>query len=168
VAGYPAPNQAVPPVAPRARRGAALPVLLSVLGVVLVLFVGAGVFAYRTFFDGVKTSSGAPDRPAVTGTPAAVQPSTRSPGQQPAGPGTAEEVTGDLDRYKVGDCLTVDDATNNVAPAKCADAGAYKVLLRKDGTIDDSVCRNTDATMSLYEDADGTARDFVLCVGPAK
>ena len=41
-----------------------------------------------------------------------------------------------------------------------------KVLLRKDGTIDDSVCETTEATMSLYEDADGTARDFVLCVGP--
>jgi hypothetical protein len=140
---WPAPGSPPSPPSPPgppspARRGKALPILIGVLGMVLVLFVAAGFVAYRTFFDGVK----APSR-------------------------TAEEVTGDLSRYKTGDCLSVDDATNNVEPATCSDAGAYKVLLRKDGTIDDSVCRSTDATMSLYEDADGTARDFVLCVGPA-
>jgi len=157
--GYPPPNGTnQQPAPPRPRRGKALPILLGVLAVVLVLFAGAGVFAYRTFFDGVSTSPGS-DTAAGT-TP------TTAPTAQPSGANTSEEVTGDLGRYKKGDCLTVDDATNNVAPATCSDAGAYKVLLRKDGTIDDSVCETTEATMSLYEDADGTARDFVLCVGP--
>jgi hypothetical protein len=157
--GYGAPPPTGSPPRP-ARRGRALPILLAVLGVVLVLFVGAGVVAYRTFFDGVKTPTD-----STAGTP--TTPPAAQPSAQATGAGTAEEVTGDLSRYKVGDCLTVDDATNNVEPATCADAGAYKVLLRKDGTIDDSVCQRTDATMSLYEDADGTTRDFVLCVGPA-
>jgi hypothetical protein len=162
---WPAPGSPPSPPSPPgpARRGKALPILIGVLGMVLVLFVGAGFVAYRTFFDGVK----APSRTAGTPPPpAAAQPSAQ-PSAQPTAAGTAEEVTGDLSRYKTGDCLSVDDATNNVEPATCSDAGAYKVLLRKDGTIDDSVCRSTDATMSLYEDADGTARDFVLCVGPA-
>jgi hypothetical protein len=163
--GYPEPSGAnqQQPAPPRPRRGKALPILLGVLAVVLVLFAGAGVFAYRTFFDGVKTSP-ASDTAADATTPQ-TSPTSR-PSVQPTGANTSEEVTGDLSRYRKGDCLTVDDATNNVAPAKCSDAGAYKVLLRKDGTIDDSVCQTTEATMSLYEDADGTTRDFVLCVGP--
>jgi hypothetical protein len=143
-----------------------LPVLLAVLGVVLVLFVGAGVMAYRTFFDGVKAPPGSPGAAATT--PAAVAAGGETPAAQPTGgAGTEEEVTGDLSKFKQGDCLTVDDA-NNVEAANCTDAGAYKVLLRKDGTIDNSVCESTDATMSLYEDAQGTTRDLVLCVGPAK
>jgi hypothetical protein len=159
--GAPGPGSPYGPAVPPARRGKALPVLLSVLGVVLVLFVGAGVFAYRTFFDGVKDppeSAGAAATPTGTGEPAA----------QPTGAaGTEEEVTGDLSKFKQGDCLTV-DGDNNVEAAKCSAAGAYKVLLRKDGTTDDSVCESTEATMSLYEDADGTTRDLVLCVGPAQ
>jgi len=162
--GYPAPNGPNhQPAPPRSRRGKALPILLGVLAVVLVLFAAGGVFAYRTFFDGVATSPGGDTAAGATTPPASP---AAQPSGQPTGANTSEEVTGDLGRYKKGDCLTVDDATNNVAPARCSDAGAYKVLLRKDGTIDDSVCATTEATMSLYEDADGTARDFVLCVGP--
>jgi hypothetical protein len=40
------------------------------------------------------------------------------------------------------------------------------VLLRKNGTLDDSVCDSTGATFSLSQDAPGSTKDFVLCVGP--
>ncbi|GAA0963317.1 hypothetical protein GCM10009558_082310 [Virgisporangium aurantiacum] len=82
-------------------------------------------------------------------------------------PGGEQEVSGDLSGYKQGDCLTVDEADDNkVEKAKCTDPGAQKVLLRKNGTLDDSVCDTTDATFSLSQDAPGSTKDFVLCVGP--
>ena len=79
---------------------------------------------------------------------------------------SVESVEGDLDKFKTGDCLTIKDPNNTVKSAKCTDAGAYKVLLRKDGTADDEVCADTEATTSLSQDDTGTKNDFVLCVGP--
>jgi hypothetical protein len=77
-------------------------------------------------------------------------------------------VEGDLARFKVGDCLTITGAENNVNPAACTAGGAYEVLLRRDGTTDEKVCDSTDATEILYQDGVGTRNDLVLCVAPAK
>jgi hypothetical protein len=77
---------------------------------------------------------------------------------------TEESVEGDLTRFSVGDCLTITGAENTVSPATCTDSGAYKVLLRRDATTDQAVCDSTEATQALYQDADGTSEDLVLCV----
>jgi hypothetical protein len=80
-----------------------------------------------------------------------------------------ESVQGDLDKFKTGDCLTIDEANNNnVEASSCTATGAWKVLKRQDGTTSDSACDGTDATESLYQDASGTTDDFVLCVAPVK
>lgn len=170
VPGFPPPDPAhlPPPTAygpapVPARRSRALPIALGALGLVLVLFAGAAFVAYRMYL--ADSFAGEPTKPAAQ--PSAVQSATQ-PAAQPAGTGApAETVTGDLSRFKLGDCLTVDDTNNHVEPAKCTAANAYKVLLRKDGTLDDSVCDTTAATMSLFEDGPGSTEDFVLCVGPA-
>ena len=62
--------------------------------------------------------------------------------------------------------ISHEDPWGDVIAVKTSYGIFIHCMLRKDGTIDDSVCQTTEATMSLYEDADGTARDFVLCVGP--
>jgi len=79
-----------------------------------------------------------------------------------------EEVSGDLSGFRKGDCLNVDEAKDNrVEKATCTAPGAQKVLLRKGGTLDDSACVAVNAAFSLSQDASGSAKDFVLCVGPA-
>lgn len=156
------------PAAP-ARRG--LPIVLGVLAVVLVLCIGGGSAAYF-FFVAEETPADGADPVAVASSPrvsspaAAVPSNTPSPSKPAAG--GEEEVSGDLSGYKQGDCLTVDEANDNrVEKAKCTDPGAQKVLLRKNGTLDDAVCQTTAATFSLSQDATGSSKDFVLCVGPA-
>jgi hypothetical protein len=162
------------PAVPSARPGRGLPIVIGVLAVVLVLCVGGGAAAYF-FFIAEETPA---DRPAAAISPSAIEsvaasaPPASSPSpsasasKRPAG--GEEEVSGDLSGYKQGDCLTVDEADDNrVTKARCTDPDAHKVLLRKNGTLDDSVCQSTEATFSLSQDASGTARDFVLCVGPA-
>jgi hypothetical protein len=152
-----------------------VPIVVGVLAVVLVLCIGGGAAAY--FFFVADGSPGDGDRQAAVGsptdvgsasaTPAVGAPAASStPTKQPGG-GGEETVSGDLSGYRQGDCLTVDESDDNrVEKAECTDAGAYKVLLRKDGTLDDSVCANTRAEFTLSQDASGTARDFILCVGP--
>jgi hypothetical protein len=143
--------------------GAVLGVLVLVCAMGLFL-VGLGSTAGDDTGDtGFERADpvGTSERPtaAPTGTP-------RNP-DGPASP-TEESVEGDLARFKVGDCLTITGAENNVNPAKCTDGGAYKVLLRRDGTADEKVCDSTDATEILYQDGVGTSNDLVLCVAPAK
>jgi len=142
--------------------------------VVLVLGIGGGAAVYFMFLTGDSPAGN--DRPAAVGSTSPVgsastgantptAPASSPPATQQGG--GEEDVSGDLSGFKQGDCLTVDEAKNNrVEKANCTDAGAQKVLLRMDGTLDDAVCHSTEATFSLSQDATGTVRDFVLCVGP--
>jgi hypothetical protein len=136
--------------------GAILGVLVLVCAMG-VLLVGLG----STAGDGAGSERadpvGASERP--TGTP-------RNPDGSDSP--TEESVEGDLARFKIGDCLTITGAENNVKPARCTDGGAYKVLARRDGTTDERVCDSTDATEILYQDGIGTSDDLVLCVARAK
>jgi len=91
---------------------------------------------------------------------------------RPAGPVRTATVGASVPG-KEGDCLTITGADNSVKPAKCTDAGAYKVFLRRDGVdaaTRQSVCDavEDDFTDILYVDAVGTSDDLILCVGPAK
>lgn len=97
----------------------------------------------------------------ATPTSAATPTSTGSP--------SSYDLEGDLDRFKQGDCLTITGTDREVKPARCTDAGALKVFLRRDG-VDasrDDVCEavDDDTTDILYIDAVGTSDDLVLCVG---
>jgi hypothetical protein len=153
--------------------------VIGVLAVVLVLGIVGGAAVYFMFLAGDSLAGDSPagnDRPAAVGSPsstgsasAVASTQTAAATSPPAAQqgGGEEAVSGDLSGFKQGDCLTVDEAKNNrVAKAKCTDTGAQKVLLRKDGTLDDAVCQSTEATFSLSQDATGSTRDFVLCVGP--
>ncbi|MFY1673514.1 LppU/SCO3897 family protein [Plantactinospora sp. WMMB334] len=138
-----------------------------VLGVVL-LCCGGGVAAVLFVDDGAE--------PGAAGGQQSTAPSTRAPtpkgGPTPeddATPPDEESIKGDLDRFKKGDCLTIDEATDEVDEVGCGTRGALKVLLRKDGTISESACSATDYTQYLYQDgAVGTLQDFILCVAPAR
>jgi hypothetical protein len=169
--GYAVPGQGGGPAAPPARRGNALPIVLGVLAAVLVLCIGGGAAAYFFFVAEESPADGA-DRPVAATSPSGGGSVAATPAKSPSGTaqpggGGEEEVSGDLSGYKQGDCLTVDAADDNkVEKAKCTDPGAQKVLLRKNGTLDDSVCESTEATFSLSQDAPGSTKDFVLCVGP--
>jgi hypothetical protein len=151
----------------RRSRGKA-PLILGILGAVGLLCVGltaAAVLIAGRVGDSVDDP--AASDPLVGGTPPAGTSGEPRPSAPAGGGGSPSEgeVQGDLSRYKTGDCLTV-SANNTVKPAKCTDRGAYKVLLRRDGTTNDSVCESTDATESMYQDAAGTRQDFVLCIAP--
>jgi hypothetical protein len=166
------------PAAPPARRGLAGPILFGVVAAVLMLAAMGAAGLYFTRAGGDDTA----DPPAATGpagAPASAGASTRPSAGPPAGDQAAGDqasgdktaggegaITGDLSGFRTGDCLTVNDTDDHVAPARCTDADAYEVLLRRDGTTDEAVCQATDAVMSLYEDGPGTSRDLVLCVGP--
>jgi hypothetical protein len=152
---------------PPSRSRAPLIIVGAVLGV-LVLVCALAVFVVRLGAtadgdDGTERAGPAPTSEAPATTPTA-PPTGPSADDSP----TEESVEGDLARFKVGDCLTITGAENTVNPAGCTDSGAYKVLLRRDGTTDEKVCDSTDATEILYQDGAGTSRDLVLCVAPAK
>ncbi len=157
-----------------ARTGRRVPIVIGVLAVVVVLCIGGGAAGYF-LLGGEETSRERPaalETPSVLGsaaeTPSAPPPvATASATRSPAG--GEEEVSGDLSGLRQGDCLTVDESDDNrVEKATCTEPGAQKVLLRKGGTLDDSACRTVNAAYSLSQDASGSARDFVLCVGPAR
>jgi hypothetical protein len=138
------------PMAPTRRRRIPPVVVFGVLAGVLLLCAAGSVTTYLLLahrHSGAGPSSAGPPGSAVQ-------------------PGDEEAVTGDLARFKQGDCLTVEPSTNHVTAAPCTTTGAYRVLLRRDGTIDDAVCRSTEATASLHQDGPGAADDFVLCVAP--
>jgi len=134
-----------------------LPLILGIIGAVVVLCI-AGVIVLAVI--GKKAGD---DLAASTSTTA-----TSTPRKNPSGNPSEQSVEGDLERYKAGDCLTITGTDNTVKPAKCTDAGAYKVVLRKDGTTSETACDKTDATETLYQDGTGTANDLILCVKPVK
>jgi hypothetical protein len=159
---YPAPVQG-------GRSGSRTPmIILGVVVGVVVLICAAGIFLVALGAS-VDDDPGT-DRAAASGSAA---PPTSSQTASPTTPrttgsATEEPIEGDLSGFKVGDCLTITGSENSVNPAKCTDSGAYKVLLRRDGTTDQTVCDDTEATDFLYQDGVGTSRDLVLCVAPAK
>jgi hypothetical protein len=171
-AGYgppPPPPQYPYPPAPAQRSGSRTPlIIVGVVVGVLVLFCAAGVFLVG-LGAAVDDNSGT-DRAGASEPPASTR--TAAPTTAPATPGTStpteESIEGDLARFKVGDCLTITGSDNTVNPARCTDSGAYKVLLRRDGTTDEKVCDGTEATDFLYQDGIGTSRDLVLCVVQVK
>lgn len=157
-----------------ARPARKTPIVIGVLAVVVVLCIGGGAAGY--FLLAGDTSGERPaalEAPSVfdptSATPSAAPPPAATPSATKQPKGGEEEVSGDLSALKQGDCLTVDESNDNrVEKAGCTDPGAQKVLLRKAGTLDDSVCQTVNATYSLSQDASGSAKDFVLCVGPAR
>jgi hypothetical protein len=164
------PGQPFPGPVPGQRSGGGRTplIIVGVVVGVLLLFCAAGVLIVG--LGAAVDDSSAPERAAPA---ASTEPPASPRSAAPATPGTTntpteESIEGDLARFKVGDCLTITGADNTVNPAKCTDSGAYKVLLRRDGTTDQKVCDSTDATDFLYQDGAGTSRDLVLCVALAK
>lgn len=169
-AGYP-PSSAAQPSAPSSPTGPAQPgapvgpkkskaplIVGIVLGVVL-LCCGGGTALYFIADDK------AADLDSLAGSE--VGPDGPSPGGEAQPTPSDESVEGNLDQFKTGDCLTIDEATDEVDEASCGTKGALKVLLRKDGTISESACSTTDYTQYLYQDGTlDTLEDFILCVGP--
>jgi hypothetical protein len=156
------------PVPPPPKKSKA-PLIVGIVAAVVLLCCGGGIVGVIYYSNNSTDSTnddigsgptGRPTTPGRTGTPRSTStPSTNS---------SEESVEGDLDQFKTGDCLTISGVNNNVKPAKCTDTGAYKVLLRKDGTTSDTACDGTDATETLYQDGEGTSEDFVLCVKAVK
>ncbi|MGX7676640.1 LppU/SCO3897 family protein [Plantactinospora sp. DSM 117369] len=136
-----------------------------VLGVVLLCCGGSTAAYLWAGDDGTDPSNVA----AGEQTPSP-KPSTKTTPRGKASPTPEEEsIEGNLDQFKKGDCLTIDEATDEVEEASCGSKGALKVLLRKDGTTSESACESTDYTQYLYQDGTiGTLQDFILCVGPAR
>ena len=132
-----------------------LPLILGIIGAVVLLCV-AGVVVLA-----VIGNKAADDLAAGAN-------ATTSAPKKPNSTSSEQSVEGDLERYKAGDCMTITGGDNTVKPAKCTDPGAWKVLLRKDGTTSDTACDNTDATQVLYQDGTGTKDDLVLCVKEVK
>jgi hypothetical protein len=171
-AGYP--GQPFPgPATPRSSGGkTALIVVGAVVGA-LVLLCGAGVLVVA-LSPSSSTDTGSNVAGSATASPTASATAGSTPTQAttPTAEPSTDDLEGDIDRYKEGDCLTITGADNTVKPAKCTDAGAYKVLLRREGvdaTTRQAVCDPVEATTDiLYVDAVGTSEDLILCIGAAK
>lgn len=81
----------------------------------------------------------------------------------------ADDVPTNVDDVKTGQCITLEGTDDNpvAEPVKCTDPGAKKVLLRKDGTVDEAACKGTDYTEIYAADYEGgTSDDYILCVKP--
>ncbi|MCW6010201.1 hypothetical protein K1W54_37485 [Micromonospora sp. CPCC 205371] len=146
---WPQPPYVAPPPPPRKSGGGKVLLIAGIAaGGLLLLCVGGGLIVALTA-DDLKL----PDTSTTANA---------------ADPTADEDIQGNIDKYQKGDCLTI-NADNDVREAECTATGAYQVLLRKDGTIAESACDNTDATESLYQDgAIGTKDDFILCIAPVK
>ena len=97
--------------------------------------------------------------------PSTAPTSTGKPGTSPS----TETVTGDpLNKFKKGDCLTLNDTTNEVKTAKCTDKTAYKLLMRKDGTTSETACSTVDSEQILYQVSDKVSEQLVLCIAKVK
>jgi len=159
-----------PPYQPRGGRpnGRTPLIIVGVVLGVIVLVCAAGVFLVA--LGAAVDDNSAPERAGAAGS---AEPPASPRTATPTTPGvtnspTEESIEGDLADFNVGDCLTITGAENTVKPARCTDSGAYKVLLRRDGTTDEKVCDGTNATEVLYQDGVGTSSDLVLCVALAK
>ncbi|GAA3766300.1 hypothetical protein GCM10022225_60790 [Plantactinospora mayteni] len=154
------PAQFGTPVPPKKSKA---PLIIGiVLGVVLLCCGGGTALALWAGDD--ETDPGV----AASESPDAPSPKTTPKGKASPTP-EEDSIEGDLDKFKKGDCLTIDEITDEVEEASCGAKGALEVLLRKDGTISESACESTDYTQYLYQDGTiGTLQDFILCVAPAR
>ncbi|MEV4755634.1 hypothetical protein AB0J86_11060 [Micromonospora sp. NPDC049559] len=155
-AGAPSPQYAPPP--PPARRSR-LPLVLGLVAGAVLLICGLGTVLVLVGGDDSSTEADPPAALATGSAPAPRASGAAAPGASPS----QEEVEGDLDQFQKGDCLTMSE-DNEIDDAKCSAPGAYKVLLRRNGTLADSACDSTEATDILTQDQAGTSRDFVLCI----
>jgi len=167
--GQPLPGYGAPQRPQRSRT----PLIIggAVLGIIVLICAAAVLIVQLGGSPDDDTSNRA--NPSTTSQqPKSSAPATSTPTTKPTPTGTGspteESIEGDLSGFKVGDCLTITGADNTVKPASCTASGAYKVLLRRDGTTDEKVCDGTKATDILYQDATGTDKDLVLCVALAK
>ncbi|MFY1688314.1 LppU/SCO3897 family protein [Plantactinospora sp. WMMB782] len=149
------------PVPPKKSKA---PLIVGIVLGVLLLCCGGGTAAVLWAGDDEDPSNASAEQ---TPTP---EPSAKTtpPKGKPSPTPEEDSVEGNLDQFKKGDCLTLDDS-GKVEEASCGARGALKVLLRKDGTISESACENTEYTQYLYQDGTiGTLQDFILCVAPAR
>ncbi|GIG90779.1 LppU/SCO3897 family protein [Plantactinospora endophytica] len=172
--GYPSqPGSPAGPVAPASfgepvppKKSKAPLIIGIVLGVVLLCCGGGTAAVLWAGDDGDPANVAGEQSPSPS--PKASGKTTPPKGKPSPTPGE-ETIEGNLDQFKKGDCLTIDEATDEVEESSCGAKGALKVLLRKDGTIKESACESTDYTQYLYQDGTiGTLQDFILCVGPAR
>jgi hypothetical protein len=149
----------------RPRSKGPLIIVGAVLGV-LVLICALGIVTARLLLtaDDDAGAERADPPPAVSASEEPTSPPETPEDPEDTADPTEESVEGDLARFKAGDCLTITGPENTVNPAACTASGAYKVLLRRDGTTDEKVCDSTEATEILYQDGAGTSKDLVLCV----
>jgi hypothetical protein len=166
-----------PPISPSVYEGSPpppkkkskVPLIIGIVVAVIVLVCGGGLVwflnkagdavddANKQLNEASSQLASTPSAPAGT--------SSAKPGSTP----TDETVTGDdLDKFKKGDCLTLNDVTNEVKAAKCTDKNAYKVLLRKDGTTSETACASVDAEQILYQEAAKVSDQLVLCIAKVK
>jgi hypothetical protein len=158
---------------PGAPRPASSKVPLIIVGAVVggfLLFCAAAVLVVGLSPSDNDADPTAANSPAATGTSdVTAAPTTAAPTPTSSGSASGYDLEGDLEQFKQGDCLTITGADREVKRAKCTDAGALKVFLRRDG-VDasrDDVCDavDDDTTDILYIDDTGIANDLVLCVG---
>jgi hypothetical protein len=161
--GYPAQPVPGPGMPARPSRSRAPLIIVSAVLGVLVLMCAVGIFVARLAIT-ADDDTGSERADPPPGTSASEEPTAPPATADGTASPTEESVEGDLARFNVGDCLTITGPENTVNPAACSASGAYKVLLRRDGTTDEKVCDSTDATEILYQDGAGTSRDLVLCV----
>ncbi|MDG4790288.1 hypothetical protein O7626_30945 [Micromonospora sp. WMMD1102] len=173
--GYPAqgdyPSAPGSPAGPAGQTGTPVPpkkskapLIVGIVLGVLLLCCGGGTAAVLWAGDDEDPSNVSAEQ-TPTPKPSA---KTTPPKGKPSPTPEEDSVEGNLDQFKKGDCLTLDDS-GKVEEASCGARGALKVLLRKDGTISESACEKTDYTQYLYQDGTiGTLQDFILCVAPAR
>ncbi|WP_203659424.1 LppU/SCO3897 family protein [Actinocatenispora rupis] len=148
--GMGAPGMPPPPAPPK--KSKAPMIILIIVGVLVLCCGGGGAAAYFSK-DDTSTSASGDSSSGDSATPTAP---------------TTGDVNSDLDGYHTGDCLTIENGSNDVSEAQCTDPGAYKVLLRVNYTTADSACDSTDATETLTQDGTGTKDDFILCIAKAQ
>jgi len=136
-----------------------VPLVLGIVGGALALCCVGGVVAVLVSNPQTDTTAGGTTSP----TGGAAVPETGN---------SDTEVRGDLDKLRKGDCFVEKPGIIKDSPvirkASCTDPGAYKVLLRVDGTIDESACDDTDYTSYYYQESDKKSRQYVVCVKEVK
>jgi hypothetical protein len=151
--GYP-PQFPAPQTKPKSK----VPLVLGIIGGVLALCCVGGVVAVLVSNPQTDTTTGG------------TTPTTRGAAPEPSDSDIT--VRGDLDKLRKGDCFVEKPGIIKDSPvvrkASCTDPGAYQVLLRVEGTIEESACEETDYTTYYYRDADKKADQYIVCVKEVK